>query len=73
MEPSLVTNAYVRASEKGHIEIPEANLTHSDNPKELADKLSKEYAKLVEDNPEYEFSIIHDPKKELVTVRWKKR
>lgn len=73
MEPTLVTNAYVRSSDKGHVSIPEAHFKKSDDPRALADRLSAEYAKLVEDNPLYQFSIVHDAVKELITVSWHKR
>lgn len=73
MEPTLVSNKFVRSSDKGHVDIPEDNLTHSDDPRGLADRLSAEYAKLVEDNPDYQFSILHDAAKKKVTVRWQKR
>lgn len=73
MEPSLVSNKFVRSSDKGHVSIPEAKFSTSADPRALADKLSAEYAKLVEDNPEYQFSIVHDAVKEMITVSWHKR
>lgn len=73
MEPTLVTNAYVRSSDKGHVSIPEAHFRSSNDSRALADKLSAEYAKLVKDNPTYQFSIVHDAVKEIITVSWHKR
>lgn len=72
-KPSLVSNKFVRSSDKGHVEIPEDQLTHADKPREVADELSRQYAKLVEDNPDYIFQILHDPMQRKVTVVWEKR
>jgi hypothetical protein len=73
MEPSLVSTKFIRSSDKGHVTIPEAKLIHADDPTSLADKLSAEYAKLVEENPDYKFGIIHDIKNDTVVVSWEKR
>lgn len=73
IRPKLVTNKYIRSSDKGHVSFPESRLTHADRPKEVADQLSEEYTKLVEDNPEYHFQILHNESKREITITWQKR
>lgn len=73
MEPSLVSNKFIRSSDKGHVTIPEEQLTKAVDPAALADKLSAEYSKLVEENPDYKFAILHDAPNSKIIVSWEKR
>lgn len=66
----LVSSEEIRGTESGSITIPESKFAHSDIP-EVDKVLTEEYAKLVEENPEYEFAIVRDFEK--IWVGWRLR
>lgn len=72
MKLPLMSNAHIRSSDAGHVEVPETQITHSDDPRTLADQLSEEYTRMVQENPDYQFGIIHDAITAKVKIWWKK-
>lgn len=68
----LMSNAHIRKSDQGSVTIPETQLTHGDDPKGLADKLSEEYTRMSQENPDYEFGILHDNVEATIKIWWKK-
>jgi hypothetical protein len=72
MKFPLVSNKQVRESDSGNVDIPERNLTHSEIP-DVDKRLTQEYARMVQDNPEYAFTILRDSAKGVVRITWMRR
>jgi len=72
MRLPLVSNEEVRASNQGRVVINDC-----ENPtileEEMFDTLSKEYTRMVQENPEHVFAILRDGNKGVTTISWNLR
>jgi hypothetical protein len=70
----LVDKEMIRHSEHGQVEKRISTLTHGGTDWDgVSLQISEEYAKLVQEFPEYEFGIIGDNTKGVLRITWKRR
>lgn len=70
----LVENEFIRQSNEGGIQRTIRTLGFGNKSwEEVTAIISKEYARIVEENPDYEFGIIGDNLEGTLRITWKKR
>lgn len=71
---SLVPKKMISGTEHGQVEKPVRTLSHGGETLEQTSlRISKEYSKLVQDFPDYDFTIIADNDSNTLRITWKKR
>jgi hypothetical protein len=74
MKLPLVSNKVIQASDHGQTELEIKKLSHGDLDRDgLSMILTNEYARMVEENPDYEFGILSDPSADVLRITWRKR
>jgi len=70
----LVDSDMVRGTEHGHVEKPISKLSvGAESLEQVSLAISDEYAKLVQEFPEYEFGILADNLQSTIRVTWRRR
>jgi hypothetical protein len=72
MKFPLMSNEEVRKSDRGDVVITEGDV-RSMPEDQIFDALSKEYTRMVQENPEHTFSILRDGLKGTITISWTRR
>jgi hypothetical protein len=72
MKLPLMSNKQVQESDSGHVTIVEDEV-RSIPQEQIADILSKEYTRMVQENPEHTFAILRDGNKGVITISWTRR
>lgn len=70
----LVEKGMIEGSEHGQVEKPVSTLSHgAESLEQLSLHISGEYAKLVQEHPDYEFGIVADNIKSTIRITWVRR